>query len=72
MSFDVILWNAFTGVVSPPKVVLRRGVTLLSSLAIPFEGFGVILWDATAIVVHPPEVVLRRGVALLRGEAGTR
>ena len=65
IGFRVVLGHTTTPEVQTPEVVLRPGVTLLSSLAKPGCRLRIILGHTLTLVVQIPEAVLRVRVVLL-------
>ena len=65
VGFDPVLTNAMAFVVHQAEHVLRGGVVLYGSSAIPSCGLDVALWDAATVGLHEAEMGLRRGNATL-------
>jgi hypothetical protein len=65
VSGDVICRNASTIGVHEPEASLGARVSLLSSEAIPADGFHVVLWNTSPIFVHDPKDGLGNRVPLL-------
>ena len=61
--------HALAFFVHSPEVVLRSGIALSSSAAVPLKRFGIVLRYTTPLVVHESEIGLGHGIALVRSAA---
>ena len=63
MCLHVVLRHACAVGVHHAEVVLRGGIPLVRSLAVPADSSSVVLRHACAVVVHQAEVVLCGGIS---------